>query len=114
MRIVIRFVSGLFLVVVWCFYSSCNEIGYRVVTSQEFTSVEKLRTGDYELIRKDQLEELKREAQLGKGVGRYQIYSRGFRTWRLDTATGATCLLLTTEVDWKKPETSASGCYDPQ
>jgi hypothetical protein len=31
-------------------------------------------------------------------------------TWRLDTTTGEDCILLTSEADWKKPETAAQGC----
>jgi hypothetical protein len=42
---------------------------------------------------------------------KYQIYKETWRTWRLDTVTGATCILLTTEADWKKPETTAQGCF---
>ena len=42
---------------------------------------------------------------------KYEIYRSGFRTWRLDTVTGATCILLTSDADWKKPETAAQGCY---
>jgi hypothetical protein len=43
-----------------------------------------------------------------KTVGRYQQYANGGRTWRLDTATGQTCLLLAPDADWKKPEVSAA------
>ena len=42
---------------------------------------------------------------------KYQIYKSGWRTWRLDTVTGSTCILLTSDDDWKKPETAAQGCY---
>ncbi|MHB8217998.1 MAG: hypothetical protein ACYDDS_18145 [Candidatus Sulfotelmatobacter sp.] len=42
---------------------------------------------------------------------KYQIYKSGWRTWRLDTVTGQTCILLTSESDWKKPETTAQGCF---
>jgi hypothetical protein len=41
---------------------------------------------------------------------RYEVVKEGFRTWRLDTATGKTCLLLTTEADWNKSETAAQNC----
>jgi hypothetical protein len=42
---------------------------------------------------------------------KYQIYKSGWRTWRLDSVTGATCILLTTDAEWKKPEIAAQGCY---
>ncbi len=41
---------------------------------------------------------------------KYQIYQSGWRTWRLDTVTGATCILLTSDSDWKKPATAIQGC----
>ncbi len=53
---------------------------------------------------------LKHEAELGKSIGRYQVHVEGFRTWRLDTATGTICLLLSLEGDWKKPEIEAQSC----
>jgi hypothetical protein len=42
---------------------------------------------------------------------KYQIYKDAGRTWRLDSVTGATCILLTTTEDWKKPETREQGCF---
>jgi len=53
--------------------------------------------------------QLKASAALAKQVGRYQIHKEGFRTWRLDTATGKSCLMLATEADWKI-EGYASSC----
>lgn len=44
---------------------------------------------------------------------KYQIFKEGWRTWRLDTVTGATCILLTTTEDWKKLDTVANGCTVP-
>jgi hypothetical protein len=41
---------------------------------------------------------------------RYEVVKEGARTFRLDTATGKTCLLFATEADWKKPEISAQNC----
>ncbi|HKW34445.1 MAG TPA: hypothetical protein VJN92_15650 [Candidatus Acidoferrum sp.] len=41
---------------------------------------------------------------------KYEVYSRGFRTFRLDTITGKTCILLTSPEDWKKAETNEQGC----
>jgi hypothetical protein len=72
---------------------------YKIVNSRE-----------YEVVTKVDLAQLKKEAEIGRSVGRYQIFTRGVRTWRLDTATGRSCLLLTSDEDWKKPDTAASGC----
>ena len=41
---------------------------------------------------------------------RYQTFRVGLRTWRLDTVTGDSCLLLTTDTDWKTPGTKGQGC----
>lgn len=57
------------------------------------------------VISKKDYEQLKADALLGKQVGRYQLHREGFRTWRLDTATGHNCLLLTTQADWDDPKT---------
>ncbi len=65
----------------------------------------------YEVIEKKAFEQLTKEADVGKSIGRYQLHASSFRTWRLDTATGALCILLTTDADWKRPETKASSCY---
>ena len=73
-------------------------------------SLTRLRSGEYEQIAKSALAELRKEAEIGKGVGRYQQFSRGFRTWRMDTATGNSCLLLTTDDDWKNPGVEAQDC----
>lgn len=62
------------------------------------------------VISKAEYEQLKAAAALPKQVGRYQLHREGYRTWRLDTATGHNCLLLTTDDDWKKPETTAESC----
>ena len=44
--------------------------------------------------------------------GRYVMKNDGFRTWRFDTATGRTCLLMTTDADWKEPEVQGQRCSD--
>ena len=46
-----------------------------------------------------------------KQVGRYQLHEQGFRTWRLDTATGRSCLLLTSDSDWKGKGGEQGSCY---
>ena len=90
--------------------TSNGELALNTVTDSEYASVKRLRTGEYSLISNQDLAELKREADIGKGVGRYQIHVQAFRTWRLDTATGQVCLLLAPEKDWKKPDIAAQAC----
>jgi hypothetical protein len=88
---------------------SCAD--FDVTRSQaEADALQKIRSGQYELIKTDELTQLRRDAEIGKSVGRFQMRQIGFRTWRLDTATGFSCLLLTSEADWKKPETAMQGC----
>jgi hypothetical protein len=43
-------------------------------------------------------------------VHHYEFHTIGLRTWRLDSATGENCLMLTTDADWKKPETMRQSC----
>ena len=35
----------------------------------------------------------------------YELRNAGLRTWRFDSATGDTCIQLTSEADWKRKET---------
>jgi hypothetical protein len=81
-----------------------------LLTSSEEDSLTKLRSGKYTMVENEELTKLKSEAEIGKSVGRYRVDREGFRTWRLDTATEKTCILLTSEEDWKKPETSLQSC----
>jgi len=84
----------------------------RDIANSEFEvdALHKVRTGQYVLIKADELAQLRTDAEIARSVGRYQIHTIGIRTWRLDTATGASCLLLTTESDAKKAETVAQAC----
>jgi len=88
--------------------SGCD--GQELIHGPELDAVKKLRTGEYQLMKSDELAQLRRDAELGRSVGRFHQYTHGYRTWRLDTATGQNCLLLATDADWKKPETSAQVC----
>jgi hypothetical protein len=62
------------------------------------------------VISKEEYEQLKASGALTRQVGRYQLHKEGFRTWRLDTATGRSCLMLTTDADWKSEGNAASSC----
>ena len=87
--------------------------GLEIATSQaEVDAVQKTRTGQYELLKSDELAQLRKDAEIGKSVGRYQMHQIGVRTWRLDTATGTSCLVLAPESDWKKPETEMQACSE--
>jgi hypothetical protein len=44
------------------------------------------------------------------GSGRFQLYRQGDITWRMDTATGAACVLFATEVQWRKTLVYENGC----
>lgn len=78
------------LVVLVCFMSGCDD----------FQLADKSKEI---VISKTEYDQLKAAvaASQAKQVGRYQLHKEGFRTWRLDTATGKSCLLLTSEADWK-------------
>jgi len=41
---------------------------------------------------------------------RYEVVKEGSSTWRLDTATGKTCLLLASDAVWSKPGMAAQNC----
>jgi hypothetical protein len=40
----------------------------------------------------------------------YELRNEGLRTFRFDPATGESCIQLTTEADWKRPDTMRQGC----
>jgi hypothetical protein len=62
------------------------------------------------VLTKADYEKLKQEAELGKSVGRYQVHREASRTWRLDTATGKLCLMLTTDYDWSHDAKDQASC----
>ncbi len=90
------------LVLIVLFASACDRID----------QIGKVASGRYEVISAEELAELKRNADIGKNVGRYSLYKDGFRTWKFDSATGRSCLLLATDEDWKKDKVALQGCRD--
>ena len=58
---------------------------------------------------KDKVAELERK-QAATPEHHYELRNEGFRTWRFDSATGETCIQLTSEADWKRKETKAESC----
>ena len=91
--------------------SACDNLD--IVDKQQSKVISKEQAKEYVLVNRGDLEQLKIDASLGRSVGRFREYREGLRTWRLDTATGANCILLTTDSDWKKPDTVAQGCNEP-
>lgn len=85
--------------------------GCEIVDDSDYETVQKIKTGQYTLIKNDELVSLKAQADMGKKVGRYQIHEEGFRTWRLDTSTGEICLLLAADSDWKKAGIASQACH---
>jgi hypothetical protein len=71
-----------------CFLSGCDD--YQVAEKSKEV-----------VIPKAEYEQLQATLAENKQVGRYQLHKDGPRTWRLDTATGRSCLLLASEADWK-------------
>jgi hypothetical protein len=102
-------------IVAGVFSAACDDLATNQTERDALTKVRTgeyrlVKTSDFEIVPKSELAELKRAAETGRSVGRYQQYSRGVRTWRFDTASGQTCLLLTTQDDWKKEETKNEAC----
>jgi hypothetical protein len=88
--------------------TACGPV--QVLDGHESQALTQLRSGQYELILASELATLRRDAELGRSTGRYQVRSVGYRTWRLDTATGTICLLLTSDADWKRPDSQQAAC----
>jgi hypothetical protein len=44
------------------------------------------------------------------GKGKFQLYRQGDITWRLDTDSGAACILFATDAQWHKPQVYSHGC----
>jgi hypothetical protein len=105
----VHLATGVLLLVLVSFTAGC-ESSPEILTNSELDSLNKLRSGQYALVSNQELATLRQEAEVGKSVGRYQIHREGFRTWRLDTTDGQVCLLLTSQEDWKKPDTEAQSC----
>lgn len=85
--------------------SACNEC----VEKSKYAALQKQVTDT-----KKQLDELqsklRKEPEEGTKPGRYETFHQGPRTFRFDSATGETCVLLTTGTDWKNQQTMAQSC----
>jgi hypothetical protein len=62
----------------------------------------------------DESQEALRKAR--EQIAQYQLHryeivpGHGIRTWRLDTITGSSCILLSSEADFKNPKTGYDTC----
>jgi hypothetical protein len=91
------------------FLGGCEEMGY-VEKSKYDVSQEQSKQAQVDL-HKAQDDLKKAQQQIADyQAHKYQIYTNGGRTWRLDSVTGKTCVLLTTDEDWKNPKITESGC----
>lgn len=82
--------------------TACTELGY--VEKKDYDAVQaKLTETENKLKAAD-----KQIADFQ--AHRYSVYHQGWRTWRMDSVSGKTCILLTIDSDWKKSDTKASSC----
>ena len=97
-----------FFLAVLCVSPALIGCGYDVVEAKE---LDKVKTAEAEVARlKEENSQLRQQVATLKSIGRYQLHESGFRTWRLDTATGQDCLLLTSKKDWKKADVALQEC----
>ena len=95
------------VIAVCLFASSVTGCGpVELVDPYEAEVLTKVRAGSHELISTSEIAELRARG----GAGRYEIFTRGIRTWRFDSATGAYCLMLTSDADWKSRDAQQSSC----
>lgn len=57
---------------------------------------------------KSEVEDIKQKQ--ATPVHHYELRNQGLRTFRFDSATGETCIQLTTPADWKLKETKEESC----
>ena len=50
------------------------------------------------------------ESAMYSGRGRFQWYRQANLTWRLDTESGASCIVYATLEEWNKPLVKSHGC----
>ena len=81
---------------------SCTDLGY-------------VERKDYDAVQAKLTEAEKKLKDADKQIAdfqahRYSAYRDSWRTWRMDSVSGKTCVLLTTQADWKKPDTKSQSC----
>lgn len=81
-----------------CCVGSCSAC-LEEVSADEHRQLQLLRAGTHDIVLKNEK------------VGRFQHFENGIRTWRFDTATGALCVLLTSDFDWTDVSTKQQACF---
>ena len=58
---------------------------------------------------KKQLQDAQRQVN-ETSAQKFSTYQNGGRTWRFNSTTGETCILLTSDLDWKNKKTKSQSC----
>jgi hypothetical protein len=106
---VVIILAGILLLIA----ARCTSSGSRSLhqlTDSEWSSINKLRSGQYTLIGNQELATLRQEAKTAKRVGRDQIHNEWAHTWRLEKASAHVCLQLSAGVNWNKPNITDQAC----
>ena len=77
-----------------------------LVNPYEAEVLAKVRAGSHELVPTAEIAELRARG----AVGKYEIFTRGARTYRFDTTNGGVCLLLAPDSDWKDSAAQQISC----
>lgn len=81
-----------------CCVGACSAC-FEQVSDEEHRQLQALRAGTHDVVLKNER------------VGRFQHFENGTRTWRFDTATGAICILLTSNLDWDDEGIKKQACF---
>jgi hypothetical protein len=74
--------------------AGCADLGY--VEKNKFDELQKKLEESEKKLEESEKQNAEFEAH------RYSIYRESWRTWRMDAVSGKTCILLTSQADWKK------------
>ena len=99
-----RAVMGLFLLLL---LTGCDSYVEKSKYDEAQRQLQKV-TAEVDEARRQLGEVQKQNAELS--VHKFSTYEAGSRTWRFDSVTGDTCVLLAPAWDWKKKETKAQSC----
>jgi hypothetical protein len=86
--------------------TACTELGY--VQKKDYDTVQTKLTETENKLKEADKKLAETQAH------HYTHFQLGSRTWRMDSVTGSTCILLATDADWKKPgmQTRSCDCED--
>lgn len=91
------------------FLAGCEEVG--LIEKPKYDALQQKLNEAQQQLKDAQGELTKAQQQVSEcQAHKYQIYTQGARTWRLDSVSGKTCVLLASEQDWKNPKTTESSC----